>query len=62
MQPYELDAQSLAPLIEKLVNNPEKFIDFMMKFELNLEKPDPARSLVRYLLKKIYITFRYLFL
>ena len=48
MQPYELDARSLAPLIEKLVNNPEKFIDFMLKFDLNLEKPDPARSLVSF--------------
>ncbi|CAI2176976.1 6494_t:CDS:2, partial [Funneliformis geosporum] len=45
MQPYELDSQSLAPLFEKLSNNPEKFVDFIMKFKFNLEKPDPTRSL-----------------
>jgi hypothetical protein len=39
-----MDRQSLAPLIERLKANPEKFVDFMMKFELNLEKPDPRRS------------------
>ncbi|RIA94980.1 Ccc1 family, partial [Glomus cerebriforme] len=47
MQPYEIDAQALAPVIEKLVNNPDKFADFMMKFESNLEKPNPTRSLQR---------------
>ncbi|CAB4412683.1 unnamed protein product [Rhizophagus irregularis] len=45
MQPYELDAQSLAPIIEKLSNNPENFVDFRMKFESEIEKPDHARFL-----------------
>jgi len=45
MQPYELDAQSLNPIIEKLVNNPEKFVDFRMKFESDIEKPEPTRFL-----------------
>ena len=31
---------------EAVKNNPDKFVDFMMKFELNLEKPDPSRSWV----------------
>ncbi|CAG8460285.1 5162_t:CDS:2 [Ambispora gerdemannii] len=44
LEPYGLDRDSLGPVIEKLKNNPEKFVDFMMKFELNLEKPDPKRS------------------
>lgn len=48
MQPYELDAQSLAPIIEKLSNNPENFVDFRMKFESEIEKPDHARFLVSY--------------
>ncbi|CAG8435827.1 6879_t:CDS:10 [Diversispora eburnea] len=39
-----IDTNSLTPLIEKLTSNPEKFVDFMMKFELNLEKPDPSRA------------------
>lgn len=46
LSPYGLDEASVLPIIEKLKNNPEKFVDFMMKFELNLERPDPTRSLV----------------
>uniref|UniRef100_A0A1D1XPW1 Vacuolar iron transporter n=1 Tax=Anthurium amnicola TaxID=1678845 RepID=A0A1D1XPW1_9ARAE len=45
MQPYELDAQALAPIIDKLVNSPENFVDFRMKFESDIEKPDSARSM-----------------
>ncbi|GBB96776.1 hypothetical protein RclHR1_02830012 [Rhizophagus clarus] len=45
MQPYEIDAQALAPIIEKLSNDPEKFVDFRMKFESDIRKPDPARFL-----------------
>ncbi|CAG8598264.1 24266_t:CDS:2, partial [Racocetra persica] len=44
LSPYGLDVATLAPLIERLRSNPEKFVDFMMKFELCLEKPDPSRS------------------
>ena len=55
MQPYELDSQALAQLIENFTNNPERFVDFIMKFKLNLEKPDPARSFVSYL--KMLINF-----
>ncbi|CAG8680957.1 14333_t:CDS:2, partial [Funneliformis mosseae] len=45
LSPYGLDEETVAPIIEKLKDNPEKFVDFMMKFELNLERPDPSRSL-----------------
>ncbi|CAI2171067.1 13560_t:CDS:2 [Funneliformis geosporum] len=45
LSPYGLDEATVAPIIEKLKDNPEKFVDFMMKFELNLERPDPSRSL-----------------
>ncbi|RIA92809.1 Ccc1 family [Glomus cerebriforme] len=45
LTPYGLDEATVAPLVEKLKDNPEKFVDFMMKFELNLERPDPSRSL-----------------
>ena len=41
-----MDEETINPLIEKLKDNPEKFVDFMMKFELNLERPDPSRSMV----------------
>lgn len=57
MQPYELDAQCLAPIIEKLSNNPENFVDFRMKFESEIEKPDPARFLVSYYFVIMYIYF-----
>ncbi|GBB91979.1 hypothetical protein RclHR1_19470002 [Rhizophagus clarus] len=45
LSPYGLDEASVSPIVEKLKNNPEKFVDFMMKLELNLERPDPTRSL-----------------
>ncbi|KAI9017909.1 Ccc1 family [Phycomyces nitens] len=44
LEPYGLDRETLQPLIDKLKSDPEKFVDFMMKFELNLEMPDPRRS------------------
>jgi len=44
LEPYGLDRDTLQPLIHQLRANPTKFVDFMMKFELNLEKPDPRRS------------------
>ena len=47
MEPYGLDRDTVQPIITKLRANPEKFVDFMMRFELNLERPDPKRSMVR---------------
>ncbi|CEP17276.1 hypothetical protein [Parasitella parasitica] len=44
LEPYGLDRETIQPLIEKLRSDPQKFVDFMMKFELNLEMPDPRRS------------------
>ena|ERR1700730_7113019 len=46
MAPYGLDRVTVQPIIEKLRANPDKFVDFMMRFELNLEAPDPKRSFV----------------
>ena len=46
LEPYGLDRQALQPLIDQLRSDPKKFVDFMMKFELNLEMPDPRRSWV----------------
>jgi hypothetical protein len=46
MAPYGLDRDTVQPIIEKLRNNPDKLVDFMMRFELNLEAPDPRRSMV----------------
>ena len=43
---YGLDRASIEPMFVRFRENSEKFVDFMMKFELNLEMPDPNRSLV----------------
>lgn len=45
-QSYGLSAEESAPIVEALSNNPKKWVDFMMRFELGLEKPDPKRALV----------------
>jgi VIT1/CCC1 family predicted Fe2+/Mn2+ transporter len=42
---YGLSHEESAPLIEALVKRPEAWVDFMMRFELGLEKPDPQRAL-----------------
>ncbi|KAK4516289.1 rRNA-binding ribosome biosynthesis protein [Mucor velutinosus] len=43
-EPYGLDRESMEPMMVRFRQNSEKFVDFMMKFELNLELPDPNRS------------------
>ncbi|KAI9022728.1 VIT family-domain-containing protein [Phycomyces nitens] len=43
-EPYGLDRESMEPMMVKFRENTENFVDFMMKFELNLEMPDPNRS------------------
>ena len=42
---YGLSAKDSAPIVEALSKNPKKWVDFMMRFELGLEKPDPKRAL-----------------
>ncbi len=43
---YGLTPEECAPVVEALRARPEAWIDFMMRFELGLEKPDPRRALV----------------
>jgi len=43
---YGMDRASLEPMLAKLRESPERAVDFHMRFELNLEKPDPNRSWV----------------
>ena len=42
---YGLTAAQSAPIIEALSRNPKAWVDFMMRFELGLEEPDPKRAL-----------------
>src|SRR6266853_61818 len=42
---YGLTSAQTRPLVEALRKQPQKWIDFMMRFELGLEKPDPKRAL-----------------
>jgi VIT1/CCC1 family predicted Fe2+/Mn2+ transporter len=42
---YGLTLEESAPLIEALSKRPEAWVDFMMRFELGLETPDPRRAL-----------------
>ncbi len=44
-QSYGLTATESAPMIAALRQRPNDWIDFMMRFELGLEKPDPKRAL-----------------
>ena len=45
-QSYGLSARESAPIVEALSQDPKKWVDFMMRFELGLEKPDPKRAMV----------------
>lgn len=42
---YGLSEEESAPIVEALSKRPDAWIDFMMRFELGLEKPDPKRAL-----------------
>ena len=42
---YGLSEVESRPIVEALSKRPDAWIDFMMRFELGLEKPDPKRAL-----------------
>jgi len=42
---YGLSAEQSAPIVEALSKQPTAWVDFMMRFELGLEAPDPKRAL-----------------
>ena len=44
-QEYGLTEEQTWPIVEALRKQPHKWIDFMMRFELGLERPDPKRAL-----------------
>src|SRR5213595_3150417 len=43
---YGLSKEESTPIVEALAKHPQKWVDFMMRFELGLEKPDPKRALI----------------
>jgi VIT1/CCC1 family predicted Fe2+/Mn2+ transporter len=43
---YGLTDAEIAPVLERFRSNPDQWVAFMMRFELGLEPPDPARALV----------------
>jgi len=42
---YGLTEEESAPIVEALSKRPRAWVDFMMRFELGLEEPDPKRAL-----------------
>ena len=43
---YGLTQEQTWPIVEALRRQPRKWVDFMMRFELGLEKPDPKRAMM----------------
>ena len=44
-QDYGLTEDETKPIVEALRRQPRKWIDFMMRFELGLERPEPRRAM-----------------
>src|SRR5258705_9716752 len=45
-QAYGLTEDETWPIVQALRRQPKNWIDFMMRFELGLEKPDPRRAVI----------------
>jgi VIT1/CCC1 family predicted Fe2+/Mn2+ transporter len=45
LESYGVKAEEARPLVDALRRNPQGWVDFMMRFELGLERPDPQRAL-----------------
>ena len=43
-QAYGLSDAEIAPILRAFEANPKAWVDFMMRFELGLEEPDPRRA------------------
>ena len=44
-QSYGLSREECQPVVDALRRRPKAWVDFMMRFELGLEEPDPGRAL-----------------
>jgi vacuolar iron transporter family protein len=45
LQAYGLTAEESAPVVQALQSRPRALVDFMMRFELGLQRPEPRRAL-----------------
>lgn len=43
-QGYGLSDEQAAPVVSAICSEPERWVDFMMRYELGLEAPDPKRA------------------
>jgi len=43
-QDYGLSDAQMAPIVSAICSDKKRWVDFMMRFELGLEEPDPARA------------------
>jgi vacuolar iron transporter family protein len=41
---YGLTEEQMAPVVSAIIGNQKRWVDFMMRFELGLEEPDPGRA------------------
>ncbi|WP_315738836.1 VIT1/CCC1 transporter family protein [Bradyrhizobium sp. SZCCHNR1093] len=41
---YGLEGQALATVVDAIASDRKRWVDFMMRFELGLERPDPKRA------------------
>jgi VIT1/CCC1 family predicted Fe2+/Mn2+ transporter len=41
---YGLSESQMAPIVTAITSDQKKWVDFMMRFELGLEEPDPSRA------------------
>src|ERR1700732_2104084 len=41
---YGVTQEQMTPIVTAITSNQKKWVDFMMRFELGLETPDPARA------------------
>jgi VIT1/CCC1 family predicted Fe2+/Mn2+ transporter len=41
---YGLSDEEIAPILQAFQTHPEQWVNFMMRFELGLEKPEPGRA------------------
>jgi VIT1/CCC1 family predicted Fe2+/Mn2+ transporter len=45
LRDFGLQEAQIPPVVEAMRKNPEKWVDFMMRFELGLEEPNPRRAM-----------------